>query len=180
MYARVCSPIYPLLLARVTVPPTLFLSFFLIMSITMRPLLQQDLGGVFGGLLGPSEQGAAMIPPGSSTSRQEHGLSTTVSTIYANGEATKVHKTTESCVTSILAPTINEITASSENSWPSAWSSSSASIITPWPTSPVSYTQDAMHMPASKWKAIRITVFYIMIISHSDTFRRSRAHIASG
>lgn len=138
------------------------------MSVTTRPLSRRDLGGVFGGLLGPGGQGAVTIPPESSASKQEHGLSATASTIYANGEATKVRETTESRVTSILAPTINEIATSSENSWPSTWSGSSASIIAPWPTpSPANYAQDASHMPAgeeTEWKVIGITVFCITVI----------------
>jgi len=149
--------------------PTLFLSSFLITPITTRPVSRRDLGGVFGGLLGPGEQGTITIPPGSSASRQEHGISGTASTIYyANGESTRVHESTGSRVTSIVAPTINEIATFSENSWPaSTWSSSLASI-TPWPTSsPSSYAQDASHMPPgeeTEWKVIGITVFCITII----------------
>jgi hypothetical protein len=149
--------------------PALFLSFFLITSVTTRPLSRRDLGGVFGGLLEPGEQGAVTIPPGSSASKQEHGLSAaTATTIYANGELTKVHETTASSVTSILAPTINEIATFSGNSWPSTWSSSSAGTITPWPTQgPTSYAQNASHMPPgeeTEWKVIGITVFCITII----------------
>ena len=146
--------------------PVLFLSFFLITSVTTRPLSRRDLGGVFGGLLEPGEQGAVTVP---SASRQEHGLSVaTASTIYANGESTKVHETTENRVTSILAPAVNEIATSSENSWSSTWSSNSASVITPWPTPrPTGYAQNASHMPPgeeTEWKVIGITVFCITII----------------
>ena len=136
---------------------------FLITTIAASPVLQRDLGGVFGDLLGPGGHGATTIPLEPSNSRPGHGLAATASTTSAAGGPTKVRETAGSPVTSILAPTIQEIATSSE-----LFSSGSSASIRSWPTpSSPRYAQDASHMPpgeATEWKVIGITVFCITII----------------